>query len=66
MDKTIRKNPDMEEEQNAVYRYWASVPIGERMLAIWEHSKLLYRMKGIDIDRTRPSRTITRFERPPR
>lgn len=67
MDKTIRKNPDLKEEQDAVYRYWASRPVGERLMATYEHSQMLYRIKE-SVYGSRPESPggLVRTERSPR
>jgi hypothetical protein len=42
MDKTIRRVTDLEEEQAETYRYWQSLPIGDRLVAISELSQEAY------------------------
>jgi hypothetical protein len=42
MDKTIRRVTDPEEEQAETYRYWNSLPIGDRLVAISELSQEAY------------------------
>lgn len=42
MDKTLRRVTDFEEEQAATYRYWQSLPIGDRLVAISELSQEAY------------------------
>jgi len=42
MDKTIRRVTDPEEEQAETYRYWHSLPIGDRLVAISELSQEAY------------------------
>ena len=64
MDKTIRKNPDLEELQNELYRYWASRPVGERLMATYEHSQMLYRAKeSVSGARQGSDRRFSRIER---
>ncbi len=42
MDKTIRQVTDLEEQQAETYRYWASRPIGERLIAVCELTESAY------------------------
>ncbi len=42
MDKTIRRVTDLEEEQAETYRYWQSLPVGDRLVAISELSQEAY------------------------
>ncbi len=42
MDKIIRRVTDLEEQQAETYRYWQSLPIGERLVAISELSQEAY------------------------
>ena len=42
MDKTIHRVTDFEEEKAETYRYWQSLPIGERLTAISELSQEAY------------------------
>ncbi len=46
MDKTIRIVTDFEEQQAETYRYWQSVPVGERIEAILELSETAYSFRG--------------------
>ncbi len=63
MDKTIRRVTDFKEQRLETYRYWRSRPISERIEAITEIARDVYRGRGIDGD-TRPSdKTIVRRER---
>jgi hypothetical protein len=65
MDKTIRIVTDFEEQQAETYRYWQSVPVGERLNAVMRLSKVLYTMRGLRFDDgQRPARDIVRVERP--
>ena len=42
MDKTIRRVTDPEEQQMETYRYWQSLPVGERLVAVYELSEAAY------------------------
>jgi hypothetical protein len=42
MDKTIRRVTDFEEEQAETYRYWQSLPMGDRLVAVSELSQEAY------------------------
>ena len=42
MDKTIRRVTDLDEQQAETYRYWASRPIGERLIAVCELTESAY------------------------
>lgn len=42
MDKTIRRVTDPEEQQMETYRYWQSLPVGERLVAVCELSEAAY------------------------
>ncbi len=64
MDKTVRVVTDFKEQQAETYRYWQSVPVGERLNAIMELSKIAYSMRGMRFDGRRPPRDIVRLERP--
>jgi len=65
VDKTIRVVTDFKEQQAETYRYWRSVPVGERLNAIMQLSKTAYTMRGLRFDDgQRPARDIVRFERP--
>jgi hypothetical protein len=65
VDKTIRVVTDFREQQAETYRYWRSVPVGERLNAIMELSKTAYSMRGLRFDYgQRPARDIVRIERP--
>jgi hypothetical protein len=64
MDKTIRRVTDFEEQRAETYRYWQSRTVAERMEAVAEIVRDVYRMKGIDLDSQPMDKTIRRFERP--
>lgn len=68
-DKTIRRATESEQQQAETYRYWQSLPIGERLSAVWDISAAAYSFardfKGAPLDDARrPQRTITRVQRP--
>ena len=63
MDKTIRKITDFQAQKRETYRYWQSVPIGERIIAICELSKTAYSLKGVGLAGSRSPRHIVRVER---
>jgi len=64
VDKILRVVTDLKEQQAETYRYWQSVPVGERLNAVMELSKTLYTMRGMRFDDgQRPSRNIVRIER---
>lgn len=71
MDKTIRRAPDAATQQAETYRYWQSLPIGDRLSAVWEVSAAAYAFsaafKGVPAnDAQGPQRTLTRIQRPRR
>ncbi len=41
-DKTIRRVTDRERQQAETDRYWQSLPIGERLSAVWDVSEAAY------------------------
>ena len=68
MDKTIRRATDPNEQQLETYRYWQSLPVGERLTAVWDASKAAYAFaaafKGAPPNDGRGSeRSITRAQR---
>ena len=71
MDETIRIVADFKEQQAETYRYWQSVPVGERIEAILELSETAYSFVGSGgygqrIPRTEEgsSRSVVRVQRP--
>jgi hypothetical protein len=71
IDKTIRRVSEPAEQQAESYRYWQSLPIGDRLSAVWDVSEAAYAFavafKGAaSDDATGPKRVITRVQRPPR
>src|SRR5881227_1570845 len=68
IDKTIRRATEPEQQQAETYRYWQSLPIGERLSAVWDVSAAAYAFagdfKGTPLNNARRSqRTITRVQR---
>ena len=41
-DKTIRRVTDPERQQAETYLYWQSLPIGDRLTAVWDASEAAY------------------------
>jgi hypothetical protein len=66
MDKTIRWNVDLEEQQAETYRYWQNVSVAERLQGVWEVSRDAYSLKGYDDNAPRLPRHLARVERPER
>ena len=63
-NKTIRRFKNHEEQQAATYRYWQSLPIGERFAAVWDATATAYALKGVKYDATRRSEaTLDRIQR---
>jgi len=70
-DKSVRKVTDAERQQRETYLYWQSLPIGDRLSAVWDVSEAAYSFaaafKGVSIDDAeRSERTATRIQRTPR
>jgi hypothetical protein len=65
MDKTIRRVIDFKEQQAETYRYWQGRTVSERMDAVAEIVRDVYRMKDIDLDARPMDKTIVRIERYP-
>jgi len=68
IDKTIRRAPDPATQQAETYRYWQSIPIGDRLSAVWDGSQAAYAFaaafKGVaSDDAPRSERTVTRVQR---
>jgi hypothetical protein len=68
MNKTIRRAADPHEQQLETYRYWQSLPIGDRLTAVWDASEVAYAFaaafKGLQFNDGRaPERSITRVQR---
>ena len=41
-DKRVRRVTDVEQQQLETYRYWQSLPIGDRLSAVWDVSEAAY------------------------
>jgi len=71
-DKTIRRVDTPLEQEQATLRYWQSLPLGERLSAVWDASEAAYSFAAafqggpLDYDARRLDRTLTRVERPRR
>ena len=64
MDKTISKVTDPRQQQAETYRYWQSVPVGDRLTAVWQASVDAYAFKGVRFDdEQRSEKTPTRVQR---
>jgi hypothetical protein len=63
-NKTIRRFASHGEQQAETYRYWQSLPIGDRFAAVWDATATAYALKGVKYDATRRSEaTLTRVQR---
>lgn len=67
-NRTIRKAQSPEQQEAETYRYWQSLPIGERLSAVWDVSAAAYAFAAAFKeeplnDARRPQRTITRVQR---
>lgn len=71
-DKTILRIDDPREQEQATLRYWQSLPLGERLSAVWDLSEAAWSFAAAfkggppDYDARRLERTLTRVERPRR
>jgi len=68
IDKTIRRISDPAQQQLETYRYWQSLPIGERLSAVLEVSAAAYSFatafEGVSShDAQGSERTLTRVQR---
>jgi hypothetical protein len=54
IDKRVRKVKDTRQQQRETYLYWQSLPIGDRLTAVWDVSEAAYSFaaafKGVPID----------------
>jgi hypothetical protein len=54
IDKRVRKVTDTRQQQRETYLYWQSLPIGDRLTAVWDVSEAAYSFaaafKGVPID----------------
>jgi hypothetical protein len=69
MDKALRRGTDVEEQQAEVHRYWKSLSIGARLIAVSEWSQEAYAFaaafKGAPADDEQGfSRHLARVQRP--
>lgn len=67
-DKIIRRVTDPELQQAEVYRYWQSLPVGDRLSAVWDASEAAYgfaaALRGVPANDAQGSkRAITRVQR---
>ena len=65
---TIRKVTDPEMQQAEAYRYWQSLPVGDRLSAVWDASEAAYgfaaAFRGVPVNDAQGSeRAITRLQR---
>lgn len=71
-DKNILRVDDPREQEQATLRYWQSLPLGERLSAVWDASEAAYSFAAAfkgdprDYDAWRLEKTLTRVERPRR
>ena len=71
-DKTILKIENPRDQERATLRYWQSLPLGERLSAVWDASEAAYSFAAAfkggppDHDARRLERTLTRIQRPQR
>lgn len=70
-DKRVLKVVDTEQQQRETYLYWQSLPIGDRLSAVWDVSEAAYTFaaafKGVSTDDAeRSQRAATRVQRTPR
>jgi hypothetical protein len=68
IDKTIRRFVDPARQQMEAYRYWQSLPLGDRLSAVWDVSEAAYSFaaafKGGGAGDTKGSeRVLTRVQR---
>ena len=67
-DKQVRRVLDTEQQQRETYLYWQSLPVGDRLSAVWDVSEAAYSFaaafKGVPIDDAeRSERPATRIQR---
>jgi hypothetical protein len=68
VDKTIRRIADPERQEAETYQYWQSLPVGDRLSAVWDVSAAAYAFAASfketpPNDARRPQRAITRIQR---
>lgn len=66
--KIVSRVTDNEQQQLETYRYWQSLPIGDRLCAVWEVSEAAYAFAAAFKENTAndaqgPKRAITRLQR---
>lgn len=63
-DKRIRRVSDTEQQQVETYLYWQSLPVGDRLSAVWDVSEAAYSFaaafKGVPTDDAERSEGITK------
>jgi hypothetical protein len=65
MDKTLRKVTDFEEQDAETYRYWQSLPVGDRLSAVCDASFDAYAFQGVRLDAgKRSERLLVRIQHP--
>ena len=66
MDKTVRKVVDVNRQDAENYRYWASLPLGQRLGAVWEATRDAYAFRGPLSVQSKPGSRgpVTRLECP--
>jgi len=67
-DKSVRKVTEPQQQQAETYRYWQSLPVGERLSAVWDVSEAAYgfaaAFKGVPFhDAEGSERTVARIQR---
>ena len=67
-DKRVRRITDSEQQQLETYLYWQSLPVGDRLSAVWDVSEAAYSFaatfKGAPIDDAeRSERPAARIQR---
>ena len=66
-DKQIRRVSDSEQQQLETYLYWQSLPVGDRLSAVWDVSEAAYSFsaafEGVPVDDAeRSQRLVTRIQ----
>jgi hypothetical protein len=69
-DKRVRRVTDAEQQQLETYLYWQSLPIGDRLSAVWDVSEAAYSFaaafKGVRIDDAQGSERLAARIQPAR
>jgi hypothetical protein len=68
-DKRVQRVTDTAQQQRDTYLYWQSLPVGDRLSAVWDVSEAAYSFvaafKGAPTDDAEGSeRAVTRIQRP--